>query len=393
MRLSKEDPIIIIGAGLGGLSAAFSLQFHGYTNVKIYESSEQLSGTPSPLLLGAFHQNSLVDFEVDQWYSRLGKTWKRWTINWKNGTELAEDDLEAIRTASGYMPRTIAGPDLYGFLYNRLKEDTIVPNHTFISFTPQSNHVEVHFDRGLTHEAALLIGADGIQSRVRLQLLGDPETKKTEYLSCEALVVKTDLHPLDIAALSVPYQEFLGPGQSFSIFEVNETQLGVILTIKKDYLKQESLSENIIELYQDWQNPIPEVLSHIPASAWRSYEAYTIPPTKKWYLNRVVLLGDSIHPTLPFLGLSADMAMESGLLIGKILNDNRKNLDKALKRYEKRRKKRTKLAYKMSQQRLDMLDWENPITYRMRNWWIRQKSSHRVFKRYVKLNGGNYLSQ
>jgi len=393
MKLSKEDPIIIIGAGLSGLAAAFSLQFHGYSQVKVYESLEKLEGNSIPLLLGAFHQSSLVDFEVDQWYSRVGKTWKRWTICWKNGKELAEDDLEGIRKATGYMPRAIAGPEIYDFFHSRLKPDTVISGHTFISFTPQSNHVEVHFDGGITQEAALLVGADGLYSRVRLQLLGDLESDETDYISYKALVEKTALHPLDLAPLLVPYKEYIGPGQSFSLFEVDDKHVGIELTVKRINLTENALSETLAALYQDWETPIPDILRVVPSSVWKSHRAYTIPPSRKWHLNRVMLLGNAVHSTLPHLSLSADMAIESGLLLGKMLNDNRKNLDRALKKFEKRRKKRTKLAYKMSKRRLNMLDWENPVTYTIRNWWIRQRSSHRFYKQYLKLNSSNYLGE
>jgi len=392
MKISKDDRIIIIGAGLGGLTTALALQHHGFTNVHIYEKSPNPQGNKIPVLVGAYIQAGLTYLELEGAFNRMGVPWQSWSLHWKNGNVLAHEDLNDIKTESGFLPRAIAGPELYDFFRMRLSPNTIISDETFISFTPQSSKVEVHFESGRTEDAALLIGADGLNSRVRLQLLGESSLDKTSYNVYRILLRKEDLQHIEESLPLEPLKEYIGSEQSFTLFEVDTNRVGIILTVPTEKVQTANLHDNLQELFSGWASPIEKVLQAVPHDQWVGHQAISHPRHKKWHVGRVVMLGDAIHATLPFLSLRADMAIESGIILSNLLEANRRHADKALKKYTKQRRKRLKYVEKMASNRYNMLDVKSSIYIALRNWWLSRSEKPRFLKRYKKFNNTDFLN-
>lgn len=250
-----------------------------------------------------------------------------------------------IRTASGkILSRTrpryelpsicMHRADLLRVLLQHVPEQQLKAGHKLASFTRQQDKWLLQFENGYQATCDLLIGADGINSVVRQQLIGDGPPLYRGYNIWRGVARL----PLEVGYGS----ETMGKGARVGIVPIKDGLFGWWVALNEPFGQTdepEGTRNKLKCLFGDWHDPIPALFE-------RTEEILKNPvgdrkPTRGWSRDKAVLLGDAAHPTTPNLGQGACMAIEGAWLLAAALAKHGIG-DAALQRYEDLHFPRTK---------------------------------------------------
>lgn len=337
--------VIIVGAGIGGLVSALCLDAKGH-KVKIYEQAEilselgagiQLSPNATKVLnyLGLFKDLEPYIFEPNSFQF----------LNFSTGKVITERKLgEAIKKDFNSPNYDIHRADLQRVLLNKIKVKNI-DIHSNMKVTNVGNKKNSAFIEvdGKEIQADLVIGADGIHSKVSDSLFGKKEIIYTGNVAWRMLI------PVEILPENLILPDttvWLGPNKHFVTYHVNGGKnLNCVCLVEQDGWFNESWSEKgeIEELkkaYKGWNRTIETLLQHADPNTLYKWALHDRLPMKQWSKGRIIVLGDAAHPMLPFLAQGAAMAIEDGAVLANCI-DNFDEVEEALKYFEKIRKPRT----------------------------------------------------
>ena len=337
--------VIIVGAGIGGLVSALCLDAKGH-KVKIYEQVEILSelGAGIQLSPNATKVLNYLDLFKDlEPYIFEPNSFQ--FLNFSTGKVITERKLgKAIKKDFNSPNYDIHRADLQRVLLNKIKVKNI-DIHTNMKVTNVGNNKNSAFIEvdGKKIQADLVIGADGIHSKVSDSLFGKKEIIYTGNVAWRMLIPVEEL-PENLILPDTTV--WLGPNKHFVTYHVNGGKsINCVCLVEQDGWLNESWSEKgeIGELkraYKGWNRTIETLLQHADPNTLYKWALHDRLPMKQWSKGRIVVLGDAAHPMLPFLAQGAAMAIEDGAVLANCI-DNFDEVEEALKYFEKIRKPRT----------------------------------------------------
>ena len=201
------------------------------------------------------------------------------------------------------------------------------------------------FADGSEIEADLVVGADGIHSKVRESLFGADAPRFTGCI-CFRGMAPAEAVPRDINTADVTL--WMGPHGHVVHYLVRRGELlNIVAHIDSDAWTEESWTREcdvaeVMTTYARWNPALTRVF---PASArWYKWALYDRDPPERWSKGRATLLGDSAHAMLPYLGQGAAMAIEDGCVLAGAIARPADDLERALDAYERLRKPRAQEA-------------------------------------------------
>ena len=341
MKLGKDDPILIIGASESGLLIALALRYYGYNNVRIFDRQEELSWPEIPVQLGTQLLSSLSELELVGAIEKIGLHWEQAGVRLKSNRVFHHLNLDKLKASTGLTPMTVSSPKLGELLKSRLPEEWFDLGREFISYTNHPKEVEAHFANGETISGALIIAADGFDSRVRLQMVGETARHRTDLYTWRLLLSPEQLAEPEAITLPPPYMEYLGRGCRVSYYPLRDGSAGLELTTYRpeEKLEGEKLMYHFKETFEEFPRPIPALLERVqPESVVGEDHAYR-DAIKHVYQGRVILIGRAAHPTLPYLGMENNVGLTDAVLLARLINENGQRLQRAFTLFEKKRKK------------------------------------------------------
>ena len=317
---------LIIGAGIGGLTAALALQRAG-SRVSVYEQVAKLGeiGAGVTITPNACHVlNHLLGRALVEHIAHVPRSGA--IKHYRTGQTLVD-------TARGDLPRQKYGADycqvhradLHAALAAAVTANDpgcLHVDSTFTALAETTTGVTASFANGRHATGDLLIGCDGIRSEVRRALWGTDEPNFTGYIAWRGLVPTADLEP---AFLMPDSAAFAGPGRTFTRYKVRQGQLyNFVAFSRREQWQTESWSEraDISELLAEFADFAPEVqaiLQAVPPDQCFKWGLFDRPPLQRWTRGRATLLGDAGHPMTPFLAQGAAMAIEDGMVLGRAI--------------------------------------------------------------------------
>jgi salicylate hydroxylase len=346
MRMSTPRSVAVIGAGIGGLTAALALLKRGI-DVQIYEQSNRLgeigagiqissNGTRVLFALGLEEALAKVQVRPERRELRHFSTGETW--NW---FDLGDHSIERFGTPHLMLHRA----DLHGLLLDAvlaLKPAAITLNKRCAEIKSHPGHAEVTFEDGTAVQAPYLIGADGIHSRVRVCLFGPSKPVFTNCIAWRGLIPMEKLPPRLARMVGT---NWLGPHGNVLHYPVRRGEImNFVSTSERDDWQIESWStigskEELRNDFRGWHGDVQLMIDQIE----RPYKwALMIrEPMAAWSKGRITLLGDACHPTLPFLGQGGVMSIEDGYVVAACLDKHFAEPDLAFARYEEIRRERT----------------------------------------------------
>jgi salicylate hydroxylase len=265
---------------------------------------------------------------------------------WNTGQTWPLFDLGAAsREVYGFPYLTVHRADLHEALVDAVRAcspDAIRLDHKVESIVQKDGRVEVQTVSGAPFEADLLIGADGVHSRVRRALFGADEPVYSGVMAWRGVIDATKLPE----HLRTPYgTNWVGPGAHVIHYPLRGHKLiNFVGAVEREGWQVESWSERgtIDECLADfdgWHEDVRTMISAIDVPY--KWALMIREPMPRWNSGNATLLGDACHPTLPFLAQGAGMALEDGYLIARCLARHANDLPHALERYESLRLERT----------------------------------------------------
>jgi 3-hydroxybenzoate 6-monooxygenase len=340
------EPIVIAGAGIGGLSAAISLARHGFA-VTVYERVAQLREVGAGIQLGP---NAFRMFE------RLGVQHAMQEIAFEpraivlmdslSGFEICRQRLTgSFQSRFGYPYRVGHRTDVQKVLLQAARS---YPDRVELrlgegvrSFVQTERNVTVALESGATAVASALIGADGLWSVVRQAILGDGPPRVSGHIAYRAVLSAPDISP-DL--LSDNVEVWVGPRHHLVCYKVSGGKSLNIVAIfhSSRYLEGWDTSGDAAELNAGFADACPRVRRLLSlVQTWRMWVLCDRDPMPGWSRGRVTLLGDAAHPTLPYLAQGACMALEDAVSLADRIAREPDNIPAALSEYERVRLERT----------------------------------------------------
>ena len=342
-----KHKILIAGAGLGGLAAASSLMKAGH-DVEIYEQAPQLSEVGAGIQVSANAMHVLRGLGLEQPIRDVGVSPGAYVFRLHDTGEVIQrfplaDEHERVNGAPYTQLHRADFHEILAAKAREFKPNVVNLNHTVTGFTETANGVELKFSNGKSVKGDILIGADGLKSVVRRQMFGDVKATYTGDAAWR-VVVPVERLPKDF--LEPVMSVFMGPGGHVVCYYLRGGKiLNFVGIIETDDVQEESWTvkmpwEQLKADFKGWHPVIQTVIEVADKDECFRWSLHNRPPTYDWSSKRVTLLGDSAHPTLPYLAQGAVMAIEDGAVLARAL-DFIDDIPQALQFYQRNRVDRT----------------------------------------------------
>lgn len=348
--------VAIIGAGIGGLTLALALHRAGHA-FTIHEQSLALREVgagitlwpnATRLLFGLGLQAALESASVEPVAQKL--------MHSETGEVLQSfPRAQATRAAYGAPLLQLHRRDLHDMLLAAV--EARAPGA--LRLGDEARQVEatghgarVHFGNGTQVEAELVVGCDGIRSRVREQVFGHEEPRFTHIIAWRALVPVERLPP---RIREEPTGIHSAHGSNFAHYLVrrgallNYLAFAVVSEWVDEGWRIPARIEDVLERFKDYNAPVRELIAATPPGSLFKWGLFDRNVRERWSEGAVTLLGDAAHPMLPFLGQGAGMVIEDCVVLARALSESGA-LPEALRRYEAARRDRTGYAMLKSRQ-------------------------------------------
>jgi salicylate hydroxylase len=341
--------IAIIGAGIGGLSAAVSLRHAGF-DVDVYEQAPELTEVGGGINMGPNACRVLFQLGFGPALDRVGvRPLTGHQRRWSDGRTLQKVALNPLcEQLYGAPHMTLHRRDLLDVIASGMPPERIHLGHRLARFTDHGDHVEVWFENGARITADALIGADGIHSTIRAALFGEAAPVFAGCVAYRGLVPAERIADLD---LKLGNQSWVGPGAHFvHYFVASARLLNFVGWTEHDVWNREDWTDQATiararAAFAGWHPQIDRIISAAEtAFIWALFDR---DPQPTWSVGRVTLLGDACHPMYPFMGQGAAQAIEDGASLAAWLRTG-DDVAEALRRYEQARQPRVSRLQAMS---------------------------------------------
>jgi salicylate hydroxylase len=338
--------VLIAGAGIGGLTAALALMQRGF-EVEVLEQASRLTELGAGVQLGPNATRTLYQLGLEGALKplacvasgkqiRLWSTGQRWTL-----FDLGEEAIARY----GYPYLTMHRADLHRVLVEAVlqaRPGAIRLGATCTAVSQTTEAVAVRLASGDTVAGDVLVGADGVHSRVRASLFGDDAPVFSGCRAWRGVIAATALP----AHLRGPQAfNWVGPGAHVIHYPLRGGSLINFVGIveRGDWQIESWTAQGTVDEcradFVGWHDDVHTFIDALDAP--HKWALMHREPMDGWTVGRVTLLGDAAHPTLPMLASGAAMAMEDGFILARCLQALPQDVPAALLRYEQARLGRT----------------------------------------------------
>ncbi len=350
---------LISGAGIAGLATGIALRQNGL-EVKIFERAPGLREIGAGLMIWPNGARSLqaLGVEID------ALTVRHMSVCTWRGRQLNDYPLDSVAVRFGFEPTFVHRADLQAALATTFGSEGLHFDADVSGFRQSGAEVEVVMRDGSAVAGDLLVGADGLRSPVRRQLLrdGDPV-----YLGSTIWRGIVDGHEITLP----PGHGFdwVGRGSEFVAFPLLHDRMYWSAVTKQPRGERpgpKGHKGDVLPLFKDWVHPIPELVSATEEAAILRNDMYDRPPAKRWSGSQVTLVGDAAHPMTPNAGQGACQALEDAVVLaGSIKRSS--SLTEAFGSYEDRRRHRANRLVVMARQATRGTQFDSPILCALRD--------------------------
>jgi 3-hydroxybenzoate 6-monooxygenase len=344
---------IVVGGGIGGLAAALSLSQRGF-RVLVLERARQFREIGAGIQLGP---------NVWPMFERLGVAEEikaqtvfpdqLVTMDAVSGQQitripLKDKFLKRFRYPYGLIHRA----DLHAVLFRKCEASALVQLMTsqrVAGFADNGDSVAVEVEGGGKYECDILIGADGLWSTIRRQLIGDGLPRASGHIAYRSVLPLSEV-PEHLRRNSMTL--WAGPNNHLVHYPMRGWKLFNVVAIYQSdrYTEGWDTDGDPGELHRSFESVASDVKTMLnKVDAWRMWVLCDRDPLRAWSRGRVTLLGDAAHPMLPYLAQGAAMSIEDAVVLADELQAAGDH-NRAFAAYEQKRSARTNRAQLTSRQ-------------------------------------------
>jgi salicylate hydroxylase len=389
-RKGQPGPVLIVGAGIGGLATSLALARRGIAS-HVLERRPAFNEDGAGIQIGPNGTRILRQLGVvDALRPHVGVPEALSVRDGLTGKELARLPLGRWLAMRHGAPYWVAHRrDLHAALLQAVRNEPLVAMSMGFDASEVATRdglVAVAADSRQAWTGRALIAADGIWSPLRSLLFKDAKPTFCGKSASRSIV------PLD----TLP-DEFHRPEATIWLFPdahvvhypvSGGSELAVVVVLDDGHESS------------DWSAPVPpawiqqsmpecaEALQTLilEASTWRRWSLHTMPVPQRWAEGPIALLGDAAHPVLPFMAQGGVMALEDAAVLADALHRNPENMALALQQYQRRRRARVMRVAKASRRNGSIYHLSG-FAARARNLVLRELPAQRLMARYDWLYG------
>lgn len=379
MNDSKKSPTVaVVGGGLAGLATTVGLVKYGF-DVQVFEQAGQLGEVGAGINISPQAVKALLDFGLGDELARIGNTPTGYLQrSMYTGDPLAETlFVEAGETKSRYGAPyyTFHRADLIGVLADAVPQERVHLGQRLAALEEGAEGVTLTFESGLVHTADIVIGADGIHSKVREILYGSNDPQFTGQMVWRAFVDGSSFPEGFLGKHG--YYGWIGKGSHLMTYYLRGTEI-INITTQADsegWLEQGwSIPGDPDEMRRSFPDATPELQALLDAVTQCSkWGLFGHKPTEDWGRGRIQLIGDAAHPMLPNAGQGAAQSFEDAYVLARWLESKRDDPEGALAGFRNVRIPRAHAVQRQSRLNSRLVhsgDWEE----RQELFKARQKS-------------------
>ena len=340
-----ELPVLIAGGGIGGFAAALALTRQGIP-VHLIERASDFHEVGAGIQLGpnVFRMFELlgVSEQMSHWAVFPDNLIMRDALDGSEVTRIPAG--EPLRRHFGYPYAVIHRADLHNVLIAAVKRSplaTLTTSSKVVSFEDRGDRVAVQTEAGQSYEGTALIGADGLWSAVRGQLLADGKPRVSGHIAYRG-VIPTAKVPAHLQENNVVL--WAGPKTHLVHYPLHRGEVYNLVVVFHSSRYEEGWDTygDPGELHERFQGQHPKVREFLSmANEWKMWVLCDRDPVSQWTRGRVTLLGDAAHPMLQYLAQGGCMAIEDAVILAGKLVAAKGDVNGAFLAYQQERYLRT----------------------------------------------------
>ncbi|MBM3809980.1 MAG: hypothetical protein FJW22_17570 [Acidimicrobiia bacterium] len=372
---------LIVGAGIGGLSAGIALRRIGW-HIRLFERAASPRELGFGLALAPNAVAALGELGVaDAVLARSFVPTNLWgEIRRPDGRVLKQVDLPARDALGGPMAVALR-PALHGALLDAVGDDVITTDSEASGFEVRNGGVALRLTSGAVAEGDVLIGADGIGSTIRCQLHASESPPRASGLVAIRGAVDGALQHL--GPLSAVY--YMGAGIESAIVRASETSIYWFLSLARGLVPDglEDAAAIVAHMATQFDDTFRAITS---ATTDLRYDALADrDPLHSWGRGPITLLGDAAHPLLPHTGQGAAQALVDAVALGKMLS-SALPVEAALRSYERERQRKTRALLYQGRRMAALMRTRSPVACYLRDVAVRLAPVTSIAKVLVHVN-------
>jgi len=357
--------ITIIGAGIGGLTVAIALKQKGF-EVEIFEAAAEFKKAGSGINLA---------LNAMQVYKRLGLYNEIVEAgSYTNAMIITDEKLNPLSTVNllpfedkhNVKSVAIHRATLHQILLKQISNIPVHHNKKVKSLKQFDGGINLQFEDGTTHQAEVLVGADGIHSVVRKSIFDNTELRIAKQI-CWRGITKVEIPKKYDTELN----ELWGKGKRFGFVAIGKNEYyWYALADYKNNFKGKFSTIDLPKFYSNFHPLVQKILESTPKEDILTNEMADLKPISSWYDKNICLLGDSAHATTPNLGQGACQAIESALVLSNCLSKN-DSIEKAFRNYQNIRIKKAIQVVNTSWKIGKIAHLQNYFAVKLRNFILK----------------------
>ncbi len=343
VQITESHPILIVGAGIAGLTTALALA-RKHIPVTILEMGNEGRELGAGIQISPNAVRLLFELGLEDELREIALEPSRIEVrSIKSAKILSHIPLgRYAKDRFGAPFFILPRPALWQTLYeNVARHDVKISfNSTFKKYELSDKGVEITISSGIKHQGAGLIGADGLWSTIRSQLSSDTKLRYSKRIAWRTLVPPV----IGAKRLSDPHVTlWLGKSIHAVHYPIDSAGTHNIVIISEGDLcgsswNNDAEAHDLIDVLRDVHPNLIALCSLAPS--WRRWPLFETAPTITTGKGLVTLLGDAAHPMMPFLAQAAGMAIEDGVQIANMIEKAPGNIEASFRSFEETRFKR-----------------------------------------------------
>jgi 6-hydroxynicotinate 3-monooxygenase len=367
--MNRTTRVAVIGAGLGGMTVAGLLQRRGFP-VNVYEQAPAFSRIGAGIHLSSNVMLVMRHLGIEKALSDIALHPDAFVSRqWDTGEVLFElpfDPASEARYGAAYI--NVHRGDLHAVLESALVPGTIAFGKKLSDLDGSVSAIRLVFEDGGQAEADLVIGADGLNSKVRDHLLGPEKPRYTGHIAHRSIFPAARLNGLPIRACT----KWWGPGHHILVYYMTQAREEVYIVTSAPQPEWTSSAafvpcdrDELVATFDGYHAELRQVVQ--AATDITKWPIFDREPIERWSGDRIVLLGDACHPMRPYMAAGAAMAIEdAGVLARCIAEIGSTDAGESFAWYEANRMPRVRKVQQIS----------------MANTWLRTPVDPEWFFRY-----------
>ncbi len=350
---------VVVGAGMGGMSAAIALKQLG-VDVEVYEQVTENKPVGAAISVWSNGVKCLNHLGLEKETAELGGTMDSMSyVDGFSGDIMCRFSMQPLIDEVGQRPYPIARAELQQMLMDAYGYDDIHFGKKMVAVHDGPDRATVEFADGSTDSADIVIGADGAKSLTREYVLAGPVTRRyAGYVNFNGLVEVDDkIGP------ATEWTTYVGDSRRVSVMPVAGNRFYFFFDVPMPQgvpFERGTAREVLAAEFADWAPGVQTLIAKLDPATTNRVEILDLDPFDTWVRGRVAVLGDAAHNTTPDIGQGGCSAMEDAIALQFAFRDHPDDPIAALSAYESARTERAGELVLRARKRSDVTHGKDP---------------------------------